>query len=267
MTAHPLRRLVPALIGSIALGAACGSPRPLPAPGTPPASPVPSATRVSFLIGPSWFAVLADDPAPARYGLALSPQTAVEVPGYGSLTLGQARATGGRPLAAAAVSGLLGIALSRSVVRRDPAPPPLAGGIAYDQLAVRPTPSAVQALVSAHLAGARLTGERAFGRRVELRDGTGSPTAARQASLLLAASGFVATRAAPVAGGPAASTRIVVYSGTEASKRIGGEAAEALGTGTVAVPGPAGAPSPPSDVVDVTVLLGTDFVAQVEDGT
>src|SRR5205085_6527730 len=104
----------------------------------------------------------------------------------------------------------------------------------YDRLPLRPTPSAVQALVSAHLAGARLTGERAFGRRVDLRDGTGSPTAARQASLLLAASGFVTAptaREAPAGSGPVASTRIVVYSGTEASKRIGGEAAEALGTG------------------------------------
>jgi hypothetical protein len=194
----------------------------------------------------------------------------VQVPGYGSLTLEQARASGGRPLTAAAVSGLLGIALDRSVVVPDPSPPQLPGGTAYDRLPLRPTPSDVQALVSAHLAGARLTGERAFGRRVDLRDGTGSRTAARQASLLLAASGFVTAptaREPPTGGGPVASTRIVVYSGTEASKRIGGEAAEALGTGTVVVSGQDAPQSPQSDVVDVTVILGANFVAQGIGGT
>jgi hypothetical protein len=208
--------------------------------------------------------------APALYGLALSPQTAVTVPGYGSLTLGQARARGGRPLAASAVSGLLGIAIDHSAVVPDVAPPGLAGGTAYDQLPLRPTPSDVQALVSAHLAGARLTGERAFGRRVELRDGSGSATAARQAALLLAASGFVTTREAPAAGGTSATTQIVVYSGTEASKRIGEAAAAALGAGTVAVSGQAAPQSPPKSgvVVDVTVILGADFVAQGSgDGT
>jgi hypothetical protein len=189
----------------------------------------------------------------------------VQVPGYGSLTLEQAQASGGRPLAAAAVSGLLGVALDLSVVVPDPSPPQLPGGTAYDRLPLRPTPSDVQALVSAHLAGARLTGERAFGRRVDLRDATGSPAAARQASLLLAASGFVTVitaREAPAGGGAVASTRIVVYSGTEASTRIGGEAAEALGTGTVAVSGQDGPHPPQSGVADVTVILGTDFVAQ-----
>ncbi len=126
----------------------------------------------------------------------------------------------------------------------------------------RSTASDVQALVSAHLAGARLTGERAFGRRVELRDGTGSPTAARQASLLLAASGFVTAREAAAGGGPVASTRIVVYSGTLGPTRIGGEAAAALGVGTVAVSGRDGPHSPQSDVADVTVILGADFPAQ-----
>jgi hypothetical protein len=175
------------------------------------------------LIGPAWFAlVVTEGSAPARYGLAVSPQTAAEVPGYGSLTLDQARARGGRPLAAAAVSGLLGIALDRSVIIPDASSPQLAGGAPYDRLPLRPSPSDVQALVSAHLAGARLTGERAFGRRVELRDGAGSTTAARQAALLLAASGFVTARQAPAAGGVSATTRIVVYSGTDASKRIGG---------------------------------------------
>jgi hypothetical protein len=225
---------------------------------------------VSLLIGPSWFVVVVNEgSAPGRYGIALSPQTAVQVPGYGSLTLEQARASGGRPLAASAVSGLLGIALDRSVSIRDPSPPQLAGGAAYDRLPVRPTPSEVQALVSAHLAAARLTSERAFGRRVELRDGTGSATAARQAALLLAASGFVMARQTPARGGSSARTQIVVYSGTEASKRIGGDAAEALGTGTVAVSGQA-APQPPPQaglVVDVTVILGTDFVGQANDGT
>ena len=161
--------------------------------------------------------------APPGYGLALSPQTAVLVPGYGSLTLEQAWASGGRPLAAAAVSGLLGIALDRSAVVPDASPPSLLAGTAYDRLSPRPTPSEVQALVSAHLADARLTAERTFGRRVELRDGSGSPAAARQASLLLAASGFVTAREAPAGDGPVASTRIVVYSGTAASTRIGGK--------------------------------------------
>jgi hypothetical protein len=213
--------------------------------------------------------VAGEGSGPARYGLALSPRTAVQVPGYGSLTLDQARATGGRPLAASAVSGLLGIALDRSVSVPDPAPPQLAGGAAYDRLPVRPTPSEVQALVSAHLAGARLTSERAFGRRVELRDGTGSATAARQAVLLLAASGFVTSGQAPAGWGISATTWIVVYSGTEASKRIGGEAAEALGTGTVAVSGQPAPLSPPQAglLVDVTVILGTDFVGQANDGT
>ncbi len=219
-----------------------------------------------MLIGPSWFAVLvttsSQAKAPATYGLALSPETAVQVPGYGSFTLEQAHASGGRPLAAAAVSGLLGVALDRSVVVPDPSPPPLPGGTAYDRLPLRPTASDVQALVSAHLAGARLTGERAFGRRVELRDGTGSPTAARQASLLLAASGFVTAREAAAGGGPVASTRIVVYSGTLGPTRIGGEAAAALGVGTVAVSGRDGPHSPQSDVADVTVILGADFPAQ-----
>jgi hypothetical protein len=223
---------------------------------------------VSLLIGPSWFAlVVTEGSAPARYGLAVFPQTAAQVPGYGSLTLDQARARGGRPLAAAAVSGLLGIALDRSVNVADPSPPQLAGGADYDRLPLRPTPSDVQALVSAHLAGARLTGERAFGRRVELRDGTGSTNAARQAALLLAASGFATARQAPAAGGISATTRIVVYSGTEASKRIGGEAAEALGTGTVAVSAQAAPQSPPQSglVVDVTVILGADFAGQAND--
>ncbi|MEA2533113.1 MAG: hypothetical protein QOJ93_924 [Actinomycetota bacterium] len=269
-----------ALIAPAVLGAACGSPRPggmaPPSSGalrgasaTSPAAISPSApTHVSLLIGPSWFAlVVAGGSAPARYGLALSPQTSAQVPGYGSLTLEQARARGGRPLAAAAVSGLLGIALDRSANVADPSPPQLAGGAAYDRLPLRPTPSDVQALVSAHLAGARLTGERAFGRRVELRDGTGSTTAARQASLLLAASGFVTARQAPAGGGVSATTRIVVYSGTEASKRIGGEAAEALGTGTVAVSGQAAPQSSPQSglVVDVTVILGSDFVGQANE--
>ena len=264
-----LSRLVAALIGPVVLSAACGSPRP-PASKIPPASPAsspgPGATHVSLLIGPSWFAVLmatsSQAKAPAPYGLALSPQTAVQVPGYGSLTLEQAQGSGGRPLAAAAVSGLLGVALDRSVVVPDPSPPQLLGGTAYDRIPLRPTPSDVQALVSAHLAGARLTGERAFGRRVDPRDGTWSPTAARQASLLLAASGFVTAREAPAGDGPVASTRIVVYSGTEASQRIGGEAAEALGTGTVAVSGRDSPRSPQSGVVDETVILGADFAAQ-----
>jgi hypothetical protein len=262
------------LIGPVVLGAGCGSPRPLPVSTIPPSSPEPSpasspapgATHVSLLIGPSWFAVVvtasSQAQTPARYGLALSPQTAVLVPGYGSLTLDQARATGGRPLTAAAVSGLLGIALDRSAVVPDASPPPLLAGTAYDRLPLRPTPAEVQALVSAHLAAARLTAERAFGRRVELRDGTGSPAAARQASLLLAASGFVTAREAPAGDGAVASTRIVVYSGTAASTRIGGEAAEVLGTGTVAVSGQESPHSPDSGVVDVTVLLGADFVAQ-----
>jgi LytR cell envelope-related transcriptional attenuator len=268
-------------MASAVLGAACGSPRlggmaPSPSSGalrgaseTSPAAISPSApAHVSFLIGPSWFAlVVADGAEPARYGLALPPQTSAQVPGYGSLTLEQARARGGRPLAAAAVSGLLGIALDRSANVADPSPPQLAGGAAYDRLPLRPTPSDVQALVSAHLSAARLTGERAFGRRVELRDGTGSTTAARQASLLLAASGFVTARQAPAAGGISATTRIVVYSGTEASKRIGGEAAEALGTGTVAVSGQAAPQSSPQSglVVDVTVILGSDFVGQANE--
>ena len=270
MISRPGGRLAAALIGPVVLGAACGSPGPLPASTVPPASPAsspaPAAAHVSLLIGPSWFAVLlapsSQASAPATYGLALAPQTAVQVPGYGSLTLEQAQASGGRPLAAAAVSGLLGIALDRSVVVPDPSPPQLPGGTAYDRLPLRPTPSEVQALVSAHLAGARLTGERAFGRMVDLRDGTGSPTAARQASLLLAASGFVTAREAPAEGGPIASTRIVVYSGTSGPKRIGEEAAEALGTGTVAVSGQDGPHPPQSGVVDVTVILGADFVAQ-----
>jgi hypothetical protein len=212
--------------------------------------------------------VVTEGPAPAWYGLAVSPQTAADVPGYGSLTLDQARARGGRPLAAAAVSGLLGIALDRSVIVPDASPPQLAGSAPYDRLPLRPSPSDVQALVSAHLAGARLTSERAFGRRVELRDSTGSTTAARQAALLLAASGFVTARQAPAAGGISATTQIVVYSGTDASKRIGGEAAEALGTGTVAVSEQAAPPSPPQSglVVDVTVILGSDFVGQANNG-
>ena len=264
-----------ALIGPVVLSAACGSPRPLPAStipaSSPTSSPTPAPTHVSLLIGPSWFAVLmttsSQASSPAPYGLALSPQTAVQVPGYGSLTLEQAQASGGRPLAASAVSGLLGIALDRSVVVPDPSPPPLLGGRAYDRLPLRPTPSDVQALVSAHLADARLTGERAFGRRVDLRDGTGSPTAARQASLLLASSGFVTAREGPAGAGPVDSTRIVVYSGTEAWKRIGGDAAEALGAGTVAVSGQDGPQSPQSGVVDLTVILGADFVAQGSGGT
>ena len=60
---------------------------------------------------------------------------------------------------------------------------------------------------------------------------------------------------------------IVVYSGTEASKRIGGEAAEALSAVTVAVSGQDGPQSPRSDVADVTVILGADFVAQGNGGT
>jgi hypothetical protein len=233
----------------------------------------PATTPVSFLIGPSWFVLLVTGGAtpapPAPYGLALSPQTAVQVPGYGSLTLEEAWARGGRPLAASAVSGLLGVAIERSAVVPDPSPPKLAGGAAYDQLPVGPTPPEVQALVSAHLAGARLTGERAFGRRVELLDGTGSPTAPRQAALLLAASGFVTARQAPAGGGTSAATQIVVYSGSETSKRIGGEAAEALGTGTVAVSGHAAPQSPRQAglVVDVTVILGADFVARGDGGT
>jgi hypothetical protein len=213
--------------------------------------------------------VVSEGSGPARYGLDLTPQTAVEVPGYGSLTLEQARARGGRPLAAAAVSALLGVALDRSVSVRDPSPPQLAGGAAYDRLPLRPTASEVQALVSAHLGLARLTSERAFGRRVELRDGTASATAARQAALLLAASGFVTARQTPAGGGVVATTQIVVYSGTEASKRIGGDAAEALGTGIVAVSGQAAPQSPPQagSVVDVTVILGTDFARQANDGT
>src|SRR5260370_1603303 len=55
---------------------------------------------------------------------------------------------------------------------------------------------------------------------------------------------------------------VIVYSGTEASKRIGGEAAEALGTGTVAASGQDGPHPPQSGVVDVTVIVGADFVAQ-----
>jgi hypothetical protein len=267
LISRPRGRLAAGLIGPLALGAACGSPRPLPASTIPPSSlestPAPGAAHVSLLLGPSWFAVVVSESsqaqAPATYGLALSPQTAVLVPGYGSLTLEQARASGGRPLTAAAVSGLLGIALDRSAVVPDASPPPLLAGTAYDRLPLRPTPSEVQALVSAHLAGARLTGERAFGRRVDLRDGTGSPAAARQASLLLAASGFVTAREAPAGDGPVASTRIVVYSGTAASTRIGGEAAEALGTGIVALSGQESPHSPDSGVVDVTVLLGADF--------
>jgi hypothetical protein len=222
------------------------------------------------VIGPSWFVVaVSEGSGPARYGLALSPQTAAQVPGYGSLTLEQARASGGRPLAAAAVSALLGIALDRSVSVRDPSPPQLAGGAAYDRLPVPPTASDVQALVSAHLAAARLTSERAFGRRVGLLDATGSATAARQAALLLAASGFVTARQTPAGRGIIATTQIVVYSGTEASKRIGGDAAEALGTGTVAVSGQAAPQSSPQagSVVDVTVILGTDFAGQANDGT
>jgi hypothetical protein len=213
--------------------------------------------------------VVTEGSVAARYGLALAPQTAVQVPGYGSLTLEQARARGGRPLVASAVSGLLGVALDRSASVRDPSPPDLAGGTAYDRLPVRPTPTDVQALVSAHLAGARLTSERAFGRRVELRDGTGSAAAARQAALLLAASGFVTAPQTPAGEGVSATTQIVVYSGTETSKRIGGEAAEALGTGTVAVSGQAAPQSPPQAglVFDVTVILGTDFVGQANDGT
>ena len=265
-------RLVAALIGSIVVSTACGSPRPGgTGPTSPPAAISPSApTHVSLLVGPSSFVlVVTEGSAPVRYGLALSPQTAVQVPGYGSLTLEQARARGGRPLAASAVSGLLGIALDRSVSVRDPPPPQLAGRAAYDRLPVRPTPSEVQALVSAHLAAARLTSERAFGRRVELRDGTGSAAAARQAALLLAASGFVTARQTPAGGGIRATTQIVVYSGTEASKRIGGEAAEALGTGTVAVSGQTAPQSPPQAglVVDVAVILGADFVGQANDGT
>ena len=105
--------------------------------GRIPASPAPPPTHASLLIGPSWFAVLVTTApqakAPATYGLALSPETAVQVPGYGSLTLEQAQASGGRPLAASAVSGLLGIALDRSVVVSDPfrhrfsAAPPMTG--------------------------------------------------------------------------------------------------------------------------------------------
>ena len=67
---------------------------------------------------------------------------------------------------------------------------------------------------------------------------------------------------AAAGGGPVASTRIVVYSGTEAWKRIGGDAAEALGAGTVAVSGQDGPQSSQSGVVDLTVILGADFVAQ-----
>jgi hypothetical protein len=74
-------------------------------------------------------------------------------------------------------------------------------------------------------------------------------------------------REAPAGDGPVASTRIVVYSGTEASARIGGEAAEALGTGTVAVSGQAAPQSSPQSglVVDVTVILGSDFVRQANE--
>jgi len=266
-------RLVAASVGMALLAAACSSP---PRSVPPPTSSPPPTTRATLLIGaasvpgghsPLWFAVtVAEGSEAAAYGLELSPQTAVPVPGYGSLTLEQTMATGGRPLVASTVSGLLGIGLDRSAVVAVASPPQLAGGTAYEVLPQRPTPSDIQGLVSAHLSGVRLTTERAFGRKVELQDASGSATGARQAVLLLAAAGFQTVRQA-AGGGVKARTQIVVYSGTEASLSVGSDAADALGAGSVVVakqtPRDRTQATPQSEVVfDVTVILGADFAAQ-----
>lgn len=248
------------------LAAACSSPpRSVPAPPTPTTS-TPPATSAALLIGPTWVAVVVtEEPAPAAYGLRLSPQTAVQVPGYGSLTLEQAQAFGGRPLVASAVSGLLGIGLDRSTVVADASPPPLAGGALYGSLPIRPSPSEVQALVSAHLGPVRLTSQRAFGRKVALLDGSGSPTAARQAALLLTAAGFQTVRQAPAGGGARATTQIVVYSGTVGSLQTGRAAADALGVGDVAAsnqPPEDGALATPQSGVVVDVTVTSDLTSQ-----
>lgn len=255
------------VVGLIGVGAACAS-SPAVAPAPSAHTVPPPSTTVALLIGPTWSAVVVSQgTAPAGYGLSLSPQTAVQVPGYGSLTLDQARASGGRALVASAVSGLLGVGLDRSSVVHDASPPPLAGGAPYESLPVRPTPADVQAVVTAHLGPVRLTTERAFGRRIELLDASGSAPAARQAALLLGAAGFQTAGQAPAGGAPRAATQIVVYSGAEGSLRVGSDAVDALGVGSVVVsnqaPGPAGQSGV---VVDVTVILGADFAASMAGG-
>jgi len=123
-----------------------------------------------------------------------------------------------------------------------------AGGPAY-----QPEAAAVQAVVQQHLAGSRLTGARLFGRRLELLNGTGAPAALRRAALLLRPHGFPIVRQGDAGRSDYAVTRIVVYSGSEASRRAADDVRSTLGTGKIVVsrktPG----------AVDVTVILGRDF--------
>jgi len=272
--------LVVVLVGLV-LAASCRS---TPKPAAVPASPPAPSQHASLLIGTAWFAVAASDgtggTGPPSYVLDLPAQTLVEVSGYGSLTLAQARATGGVPLLASAVSGLLGIILDGSTVVAAPSPRVLYPQAMFEELPVRPAgsdaagpvvraaPADLQALVARHLAGSRGTGERLLGRRVEILNGTPSPAAARQAALLLVPHAFLIARQAPAERSDYATTQIVVYSGSAASRQMAGEVRDALGRGAVVVAGQTPRPSSGSVqvVVDATVILGGDFAALVTGG-
>ena len=243
-----------------------------------PATPSAGTPERAWLdVGGSWFAVVAGtDRARPAYVLDIPPGTLVQVAGYGSLTLQGALAAGGSDLAASAVSGLLGIALAGWSRVSGSSAASVAGGAAVDALPVSPdgtgwsgvraAPGDVQALVAAHLGGVRLTPERLLGRRVEVDDAAGAPEGARRAMLVLTARGFRVVRQGAAPGG-GRGTQVVVYSGSAASLRTAGEVRDALGVGTVIQsPRPEGSRDPGA-VVDVTVILGSDFVKQTEGGT
>jgi len=213
------------------------------------------------------------DRAQPAYVLDIPPGTLVQVAGYGSLTMQGALAAGGTDLAASAVSGLLGIALDGWSRVTGLTAASVAGGTAVVELPVSPAETGaraaladVQALVAAHFTGVQLTPERLLGRRVEVDDAAGAPAAARRAVLVLTARGFRIVRQG-AASGARPGTQVVVYSGSRASLATAGELRDALGMGTVVR-----SPSPQSSqdqgpVVDVTVILGSDYAAQTEGGT
>jgi len=128
-----------------------------------------------------------------------------------------------------------------------------------DNVGYKPDTDQIAQMVKRDFSGSIPAGVNVAARpRIDLRNGNGSPEIGQRAAAVLVPAGLRIIQTGNAVNFDFASTRIVVYGDDEASLALARKIKNLLGVGTIQIG------TRPESVVDVTVVLGKDFVNRVK---
>lgn len=127
-----------------------------------------------------------------------------------------------------------------------------------DEAALRIDRERADALVGEHFAGSTPAADRSDGRRLQILNGNGRPGIGQDVAQRLVPAGFSVVLTDNADRFDYEQTRIVVYDGTEPQLTAAREVRDLLGVGEVEIS------RSPQSVVDITVVVGHDFLERID---